>query len=497
MDFLDPKKQRAHMIRLIVGYLLIGTAIFIATAILLYRAYGFGFGKDGEVVQNGLVFVASQPNNADVLINNERYKDTTGTRLQLAEGTYSVDVKKQGYRNWHRVVMVEGGSVSRYDYPLLIPDTLTSTPLKTYTSSPSFVTQSPDRRWVIISQPGAPLGFDVYDVRDPEQVGANVRSIALPATVITSSEASAWKLTEWSTDNRHVILEHSFEGGMEYILVDHEAPEKSINLTKTLGLSAGEVLTLRDKKFDKYYLYTPEKKEVSTASVADTTTRTIVLTGVLAFKSYSDNILLYATDVDAAPGTVQTMLKDGDVTYKIREIGTQAPYLLDLARYDGDWYIAVGASGDNKVMIFKNPQAVRKTGRVKNLVPARVLRVSGPNYLAFSTSTRFAMIENGTSFAVYDAETDKGYTYSTSLPMDAGTLHATWMDGHRLTYVSGGKTIIFDYDNINTQTLAASHPAVLPMFDRNYRYVYNVTPPAAATAQSVLTGTSLLTEADR
>ncbi|MDB5181767.1 MAG: hypothetical protein JWP13_530 [Candidatus Saccharibacteria bacterium] len=498
MDFLDPKKQRAHMIRLIVGYVLIGTAVLIATAILLYRANGFGLGKDGEVVQNGLVFVSSQPNNADIFINSTRYKDTTGSRLQLPEADYKLAIKKDGYREWQRAITVEGGSVSRYDYPLLIPNELTPAQVKNYTASPNFATQSPDRRWMLISQPGNMLGFDVYDTRDAEQVSVNTRSISLPSNVVTSvTEDQTWKLTEWSTDNRHVILEHTYSGGTEYILVDHEEPERSLNLTKTLGLSVGEVLTLRDKKFDKYYIFNPEAKTVASATVADTTNHTQVLAGVVSFKSYGQDILLYATEAGATPGTVMTMLRDGDVTYKIREVGVGAPYLLDLARYDGDWYVAVGASAENKAYVFKNPQEVRKAGQAKNLVPARVLRVTAPNYLAFSSNTRFVMIENATSFAVYDAETDKAYTYATSLPLDPGVAHANWMDGHRITYVSGEKSVIFDYDNINFQTLVATNPAYQPFFDRDYRNLYTLAPPVAGTGQSPLTSTPLLIEKDR
>mgnify|MGYP000350745538 CR=1 FL=1 len=498
MDFLDPRKQRAHTIRLIVGYILIGLAILIATAILLYRAYGFGLDKDGEVVQSGLIFVSSQPDGADIFLDNKLYKDTTGARLQLPEGSYAVDVKKDGYRTWRRSVAVAGGSVSRYDYPLLIPNTLTPTALKNYAAEPGFASQSPDRRWLIINQPGAVLNFDVYDLADPKKVSEKAKNFALPAALISSAGTGnhSWKLAEWSTDNRNVVLEHTYAGGIEYILVDHEQPERSLNLTRSLELTAGQVLSLHDKKFDKYYVFDPAAKTVSTTSLDENAVQTPVLTNALAFKSYSKDILLYATDAEAPAGMVTTMLRDGDVTYKLREMGSGAPYLLDLARYDDDWYVAVGASIDNKVYVFKNPQAVRKAARVQNLVPVQILRVTAPNYLAFSSNTRFVMIENATSFAVYDAETDKGYTYTTPQPLDAGQAHATWMDGHRLTYVSGGKSIIFDYDNLNAQTLVASSPAFLPYYDRDYRYLYTFTPPAA-NGQSILTGTSLLIEQDR
>ncbi len=498
MDFLDPKKQRSHEIRLLVGYVLIGLAILISTVILLYQAYGFGLDKDGEVVQSGLVFVASQPNGAEIVINNKRYKDTTNSRMQLPEGEYQIAVRREGYREWQRKIDVKGGSVSRYDYPLLIPNTLTPAPVKNYTAAPAFITQSPDRRWVLVQQPGSFLSFDMYDIGDPQQVAAKTTSFSIPSTAVSTTQAgqSSWKLVEWSTDNRHVLFEHTYPEGTEYVLVDRSEPQNSLNLTKTLGLAAGQILTLRDKKFDKYYVFDPTAKTVSAGSVQEAIVLTPVLTGVLAFKSYGADILLYATDTSAPAGKVLTMLRDGDVTYKIRELTVGAPYLLDLARYDSEWYVAVGASAENKAYIFKNPQTTRKMDKVKNLVPVHILRVTAPNYLAFSSNTRFIMVENATSFAVYDAETDEGYTYATAQPLDPGVAHATWMDGHRISYVSGGKVVIFDYDNVNFQTLTAASAAYLPIFDRDYRNLYTL-PAPAANGQATFTATPLLTEEDR
>lgn len=500
MDFLDPNKQRAHQIRLLVGYVLIGLGILIATAILLYRAYGFGLDKDGEVVQNGLVFMASQPGDAEIVIDGKPHKDTTDTRFQLPEGAYSVDIRREGYHVWHRDIAIQGGSVSRYDYAFLIPTEITPTPLRNYAKLPGFATQSPDRRWLIVQQIDTVLDFDIYDLSDPEQVGSIAKNFSLPAAIVTAASTGdhSWKLTEWSTDNRRIILEHAYPGGTEYILVDHEDPERSLNLTRTLGLSAGQILSLRDKKYDLYYVFDPAAKTVATTSITDTTTHTPVLANALGFKSFGRDMLLYATEVEAPAGKVMTMLKDGEVTYKIRELNAGGPYLLDLARYDRQWYVVVGASSENKVYVFKNPQSVRKNNSaLKNLVPVNILRTEAPNYIAFSSNTRFIMIENGLNFAVYDAETDKGYTYKTTAPLDPGVAHATWMDGHRLMYVSGGKVIIFDYDNINTQTLVPASPAFLPFFDRDYEYLYTLTPPTAATGQSILTSSSLRTQEDR
>src|SRR3990167_6869978 len=60
MDFLDPRKRRAHHIRLMIGYGLMAVAIVLTATILVYWAYGYGFNtKTGGVVENGLLFVDS------------------------------------------------------------------------------------------------------------------------------------------------------------------------------------------------------------------------------------------------------------------------------------------------------------------------------------------------------------------------------------------------------------------------------------------------------
>jgi hypothetical protein len=81
MDFFDPKKQKMHAIRLGVGYALIGLALVLATTILLYQAYGFGIDRRGNVIQNGLVFLSSQPKGAAIYVNN---KPAASTRCALS-----------------------------------------------------------------------------------------------------------------------------------------------------------------------------------------------------------------------------------------------------------------------------------------------------------------------------------------------------------------------------------------------------------------------------
>jgi hypothetical protein len=511
MDFLDPSKQRAHMIRLITGYVLIGVAILFATLILLYQAYGFGFGKDGEVIQNGLVFLSSAPSGADIYLNGSRYKNGTNTKLQLPAGQYNVELKRNGYQPWQRLVTVEGGGVEHFDYPRLIPQKLTTSPIKTYPEAPGFASASPDRHWLVVQQGAAPLNFDLYDLSDPKKISANLALLQVPESLITApkSTTQGWKLVEWSTDNRHLLVQHSYGSdaaagsSVEYIMLDIQTPADSVNLTKTLQLPTTAQLTLRDKKFDKYFVYDQAAHTLGTTAIGENGTITPLLEQVLAFKTYASDVVLYVTDHDPATGQptpagqVLSVLREGDQTYKIREHGAGQTYLVDLAKYSGDWFITAGSDTDGKVYVYQNPQRIRKASKTAALVPVQILRVPGPSFIQFSTNTQFVMIESGTSFSAYDAENDKRYGFVVKSAIDPPAAHATWMDGDRLMYVSDGKVQILDYDNINQRSLVPASSNYLPFFDRDYKYLYTLSPAPAGQSGMSLGATSLLTTADQ
>jgi hypothetical protein len=62
--------------------------------------------------------------------------------------------------------------------------------------------------------------------------------------------------------------------------------------------------------------------------------------------------------------------------------------------------------------------------------------------------------------------------------------------------VSGGKLVVFDYDNANRHILVAANSQYLPAFGPDYKFLYAIAPGAAA-GQADLDQTALLTPADQ
>lgn len=454
-----------------IGYVLIGIAIALVTAILVFQSYGYDLDrKTGSIIQNGLLFVAAQPEPANIYLNGKQYKSLSDARLVLPSDVYKLELQREGYRSWARTLSLAGGTIERIVYPFLFPTDITAQEQKTYATAPTFTTQSPSRQWIIIQQPGQTGVFDQYDANDSKKAAA---TLTLPAGLLTASTQHTLKTVEWSTDNRHFLVQHEYAGGREFVVIDRENVAESYNVNRTLNVNPSEVV-LRDKNFEQLYLYDQNSKKLDVANIKSKVVSPL-LTNVLAFKSHGNDLILYATNDKAMVGKARIMIRDTSGSYPLREVAASDKYLLNLAEYGGSWYMAAGAVSDGAVFIYKDPLATVKDTE-KLTLPETALRLPNPNWLEFSASTQFLALESGSQFAVYDFENERSFKYDLKLSLDTATPHASWMDGHRLLLSSQGKMVVVDYDGINQQTIIANQPGLLPMFDRQYKLMYTFAP---------------------
>jgi hypothetical protein len=186
------------------------------------------------------------------------------------------------------------------------------------------------------------------------------------------------------------------------------------------------------------------------------------------------------------------VLQDGQQTITLRTLpaGDPSSFVLNLAQYSDDWYVAVASTNDTAAYIYKNPQS-QSTGADIYPAPWRRVPLKGVNFLSFSSSAQFLLAESGQDFAVYDFEIVAQYHFHVTQPIDPPQTHAVWMDGAHLTFVSGGKLEAFDYDYQNQQSLVVANPAFAPFFAPDFSYLYTLR-PVTGDAKSALTSTSLV-----
>lgn len=486
MDFLDPNKKRAHLRRLYIGYVLIGIGILLSSFILVYISYGYKLDRQtGNIVKNGLIFINSAPESASIFLNGKA-NGNTEKRLTVPEGKYDIELRRQGYTTWNKTIQLTGSSIERLIYPKLFPTKLDPVNLKTYTSNPSFSTQSLDRKWIVTSVPGSISNFEIFDTSNPKDP---VKPLKLPASIYTAAKkpkTDKLELAEWSSDNKNFLVKHHYDNKYEYVLINREKPETSKNLNKVFNLAPKEI-TLRDKKPDQFYIW---QTDLSLSSAnTESTKPSPVLNNVASFMPHQENIVIYSLNDPAKPDKTQLMIRDNKKDYLIDELD-KSELLVDIVKFDDHWYAVATSKAEGKMYIYKDP--VQKIDRkVDNArAPYAILKIANPVKLSFSANTRFVMSQSKKSVAIYDFEDDDRYNYDFKTKLPAGQI-ATWMDGHRIMTTSGGKVEVFEFDNLNHTTLVPITSNSLPFFDRDYERLFTLAQPDKKSAQVNLTETFL------
>jgi hypothetical protein len=491
MDFLDPKKKRAHKIQLLVGYGLLAVAISLATLIMLLQVQGYGIDrKTGGVIQNGLLYVDSHPVKAGIYLNGE-YKGESSKRLNLPAGDYETELKLEGYRSWKRSFNLSGGGIIRMVYPFLFPENLEPEDIQLYASPPALASQSPDRHWLLVQHPGSLLRFDLVDLSTDS---GTARTINLQESLLTAgAKKNRLEAVEWSTNNRHVLLKHVFDDKVEFLVIDKDQPNNSVNLNAHFEREFDQV-SLRDKRYDQYYFHNQKTGELVRAVLRSKEIVQVVAKGVKDFRPHGADMLMYVTSEGASENSVLVKILNRNNQYTLRELPTGSKYLLNMARYDGKWYLAAGTSEDRKVYIYIDPFEDLTRNQPRLPFPARLLRLDVPvEYLEFSSNTRLLSVQGASHFAVFDAEESQQYRYNTKLKLNKGQ-QATWMDGHRLAIVSEGSLRVFDFDGVNMHKLVDAHAQNTPFFDNGYEALFTLSPSLTIKGRTALVRTSMLVD---
>jgi hypothetical protein len=479
MEFLSPKEKKARTIRLFTGYALIAVLIGLATLVLVYLAQGYGYDPQKGVSQSGLVFFSAKPGTADIYIDGQQ-KDKTDARLTLSEGVHQVSLKKDKYRDWSKTINVDGGSVLYLLYPRLFPVNIPLGITQAFAIPPAWASQSLDRRWLLLQSKADTPTIMTLDLLKPT---ADPKSVTLPAAQLITDGTGfgTFSPVEWSDDNRHLLLKQTLANGKSaYIMYDREDVAQTFNVTKKLSLPDGYTLTLRNKNYDRYYAFNQSTGELRSADVKNGLQTVATVTGVVSFKSFADDLILYTTYNGATADQANVFVLNGATdTYRLQTLPRDANghYLLDMAKYENSWYYITASSSDKKALLYKDPLSKAKPGNTTAISPRLALLINNPQFASFSDNTRFMGLQSGKQFVVYDAELTRVYRYQSTLTI-AATQQAKWMDGHRFSVVADGKNSVFDFDGTNLQTLVNSRQEFPVYFDRDYQYVYSLVPQA-------------------
>lgn len=488
MDYLDPKKKRAHRIRLYIGYALMAVAIGLSTLILLFIGSGYYFDGENGLIQNGLLYVDANPEEAEIRLNGELQRSKTNARLVVPGGKYDVELTREGYRPWRRSLILDEGKVRRLTYPRLIPNELKTNVAQTFGKTPDFVTQSQSREFMLMRFADQPLNFLLIDA---DQIAGAPTTLTLPSSLLVDPNAvGTFDAVEWSGNNRYVLLKHIVPGRVEYIVFDHQNPGASRNVTKTLALGPNVEVSLRDRAENRVLVFDRTTQTARYGDLGNATLEQPVLSNVLDVKGFEDNKLLFVTPKEGSDDEVSVRLRDGDRTYIVRDVAKDERYFLEIAKFGNSIVVAAGAPKEGKVGVYRNIANYLNANPERTFALATtVLLIDKLEYVSFSVDASVVVAYGAGQFASHEFEADRSYKFNISETFDSSH-ELRWMDSSRLNYVSAGLTYSVDFDGSNVEKLVSGASSLGVYYDRDFENLVSFTVSSGNTLFQ-LTSTSL------
>ncbi len=452
MDFLDPRFRRRNRHRLVFVYIGGVLAVIISTVLLVLAANGYGVNtKTGEIVQNGLLFVKSQPSGAKVSFGNSSVKATTDARLVLPTNNYKLTLTKAGYRPWVRHFYLGQQTVVRLDYPLLVPLKPKVSTLNRYPVLPSVVGVTSDQRWLAVGGIDKHRAFlRVYDTNDASGTSTTIK---LPAKLLSTTKAAeSLNLIAWTNDNNFLLVRHDYGKSSEFLLINRSHADQSLNLNKYFKATPSQV-SFRSGQADQLLLYFAKQRSLRVGDISSHSLAHSFLNQVDAYQPLSSSLVLYSSLQPKRHRRVINVWENGAIYTLARINNLKGKLLFRGAQFQGQWYYAIGDSQSNFVNIYKNPLDSLRHPHPADLDALESVKISDVNSLSFANKNRFVAAQNGRRVAVYDFDTSKIYTYSLNTPVSQPL---AWADDFRLSGNTNGQLFINDFDGSNVYKLGST-----------------------------------------
>lgn len=467
-----PSKKQQLIRRIIVLIITIFSVLVIVTGTILFI---LGYRLDsvnGRLEQGALVQFDSQPGGANVTIDGVYTNSQTATKKSLIAGTHSFLVDRDQYEPWNRTLTLEAGTLTWLDYIRLVPKNLQKQTIASYASVHD-VAASPDQQMLLVHQKVESPEFDLIDIRNTE---ARSSRFTLPQSLYseagTEGVSHRFMLDEWDNEGRYIIMKHDYRDASEWLVVDTENVESSVNVTRLLSLN------LTDLQFagtSGNVLFGLSDGVIRKLDLAGATISRGLVNNVDSFEMYESNILTYVgRSASDKTKTVAGLYRDGErEPHILRTVDNATTSLrIDTARYYNDDYVAVSEGREVTVLKGSYPSA----GQTDNRTLKTVKTFTAPadiNQLNFSPEGDYVLAQSGLTYLTYEVEYDRLHE-STVETTATEAQRLEWLDQAYLGAVYDGHYSMRDFDGSNVHVIMPMEPGFDATLSQNGRFIYGV-----------------------
>lgn len=229
LKYIKSPQMADHFSRTIILVLFVAFSLVV---ILYARGYRFDPARK-ELSATGILAVSSVPKAAKVYINGD-FKGATDLNLSLAPGTYTVEVKKEGYATYSTRLKLRGEIVEVVD-PILFPLNPSLSPLTNLGVTKAVEIDSTDKILIFSESENIEKdGIYVFDAsRTPLNIFQPLKLIALKSSVLQIGNLKDSEVL-FSHDYKQAIITFKQEDATTaYLLSIDQENQIPLNVTES------------------------------------------------------------------------------------------------------------------------------------------------------------------------------------------------------------------------------------------------------------------------
>lgn len=452
----------------VYSFMTLTVVTIVALLMLVVSGYSFNE-KDGRLEQGGLLQFRSIPTGATVILDEMKLGSETDSKTTVVAGSHSVQYDKAGYRSWKKTVNVKPGKIAWLSYARLIPNNIEPQTLRKFTTLAG-AQASPNRNYMLLQESVTEPTFVLADIRGDT---LEYSDIVLPSTILTPNPAGknhGFAIEKWSANEQAVLIRHMYDDDKtEWILLDREEPEKSINLSTMFAITPTKIQFAGGS--DKLF-FVQIDDVVRRINLDEETLSRPLVSNVAYFNRYDDKTIVYATKPD--------MNNKRIVGYASVDIERPVPFgtypaddqplFVDMGSYFSKRYVAVLHGQELKITSGRVP-TLEDDGTLKlfkkQTVPAGALSMT------VSRNGRFFVTQLPDGYATYDIDLKK-YDRTTWSVSPTVQRELRWLDDYMIWTDTGDQLRFYEFDGANQNNIMPVAEGFGVTLTPNNKWVYGI-----------------------
>jgi len=470
--FKRPSKKQL-LVRRIITYVVMVLAVLTIVSGTILFILGYRLDSDkGRLEQGALIQFDSRPNGANVSIDGNSINANTPSKQTVVAGKHVFAVNRDQYQPWSKTLDVKAGTLQWLDYILLVPKDL---PVESVAKYDTVYGEkaSPDNKWLLVQEKAETPTFRLVDLRSPQIKSS---TISIPAS--TYSDASTentnhtFTMESWDEDGRYAIVKHAFNDKSEYIVLDTQDVQTSVNVSTSLSISLSE---LKFSGTSGNVLYGLTDGTLRKLDLSNATISRGLISNVKDFNVFDNKIVTYTgIDPSNAAHQVAGVYREGDESpHVLREVkNLTTPLTIAAGQYYSDEYIAISEGLKVSVLKGRYP-ASTDTNNTSLKQYAEFTAPANVDTTSFSIEGDHLLVQSGLNIVSYEVEY-KRQTNATIATSETAAHTLKWLDNAYLWAVYDGHLSIREFDGTNIHVIMDMEPGFDATLSQNGKYLYGV-----------------------